>query len=65
MNGSRSIRRRIRRHADGVNIAADVNAEIAINTGGQSRTTVSRSVQSTATTQTSTKSNSHEDREKR
>ena len=60
MNGRHSIRRRIRKQAEGVTVAADVNAEIAINTGGSRRTTESRSVQSTAVTQTS-----DNDREKR
>jgi hypothetical protein len=65
MNGQRSIRRRIRKQADGVDIAADINAAInvntsAVNTGGSGRTTVSRSVQSTAITQTS-----NNDKEKR
>jgi hypothetical protein len=65
MNGQRNIRRRIRKQADGVDIAADINAAInvntnAVNTGGSGRTTVSRSVQSTAITQTSNK-----DKEKR
>lgn len=69
MNGQRSIRRRIRKRADGVDIAADINAAInvntsAVNTGGNGRTTVSRSVQNTAITQTST-TKTHEDREKR
>ena len=63
MNGQRTIRRRIRKHADGVNIAADINAEIAVNTGGSDQSTVSRSVQNTAITQTA--KTPHEDREKR
>ena len=55
MNVQRSIARRIRKHANGVDIAADVNAEVAVNTGGSDQTTVSRSVQNTAITQTSKK----------
>lgn len=53
MDGNRSIRKRIRKRANGVDIAADINAEIAVNTGSSGRTTVSRSVQNTAISQTS------------
>ena len=53
MSGQRSIRRRIRKQSEGIDIAADINAEIAINTGGSGRTTVSKSVHSTSITQTS------------
>lgn len=53
MDGNRSIRKRIRKRANGVDIAADIKAEIAVNTGSSGHTTVSRSVQNTAITQTS------------
>jgi len=70
MNGQRNIRRRIRKRLDGIDLAADINAAInvntsAVNTGGSGRTTVSRSVQNTAITQTSKKSDSHEDHDDR
>ncbi|MDQ1685841.1 MAG: hypothetical protein QOC82_2578 [Frankiaceae bacterium] len=48
---SKSIRRRIRKRTDGLDIAADINASIAINNGSDGTTTVSRSVQQTAITQ--------------
>lgn len=51
MNVRRSIREHIRSRTADVDVAADVNAEIAVNTGGPGRTTVSRSVQNTAVTQ--------------
>ena len=64
MNGQRSIRRRIRHHADGIDVAADINAEIAVNTGRSGQTTTSRSAQSAAITQTS-KPHTNDDKEKR
>ncbi|MDQ1698761.1 MAG: hypothetical protein QOG34_624, partial [Frankiaceae bacterium] len=48
---SKSIRRTIRKRTDNLDIAADINAAIAINAGGDGTTTVSRSVQQTAITQ--------------
>jgi hypothetical protein len=67
MNAQRSIRRRVRKHPNGVDLAADINAEIAVNTGGSGQATVSRSVQSTAITQTSKRGDQDdtEEREKR
>lgn len=39
----RTIRKRIRRQADGLDLALDLNADIAINVGGSNqRTTVAR-----------------------
>ena len=53
MSGQRSIRRRVRYHADGVDIAADISAEIAVNVGRSGQTTTSHSTQRAAITQTS------------
>jgi hypothetical protein len=50
----RNIRREIRKQFDGIDLAADVNAVVAVNTGsaGESgKTTVSRSVHRTAVSQ--------------
>ena len=66
MNGRRSIRRRVRKQADGVDLVADINAELSINAGGSGRTTVARSVHNTAITQSSSEpTDPDKDREKR
>ena len=65
MKGQRSIRRRVRHHADGLDVAVDINAEIAINSGAPGGTSVSRSAQSAAITQTSKTKDIDEQREKR
>jgi hypothetical protein len=48
---SKSIRRTIRKRSDGIDLAADVDAAIAVNIGKDATTTVSRSVHRTAISQ--------------
>ena len=50
----RTIRREIRKQIDGIDLAADVNAVVAVNTGGSGQTTVSRSDHRTAISQPDT-----------
>jgi hypothetical protein len=50
----RTIRREIRAKTGGIDVAADVNAVVAVNTGRSGRTTVSRSDRRTAISQPET-----------
>lgn len=47
----RTIRREIRKKANGLDLAAAVNAVVAVNTGGSGKTTVARSDHRTAISQ--------------
>jgi hypothetical protein len=47
----RNIRRTIRKQSEGINLTADIDAAIAVNTGGDGTATVSRSVHRTAISQ--------------
>ena len=51
MSGRHHYSRRLRAVADGVRIAADIQADAAVNVGEDSRTTVARSTQDTAIVQ--------------
>jgi hypothetical protein len=48
---TKRVRRNIRTKVDGIDLAADVDAVIAVNNGGERRTTVSRSTRETTVSQ--------------
>jgi hypothetical protein len=52
VSSGRSFQRRIRERLGGIDIAADINAEVAVNTGRAGQTTVARSAQNSAISQT-------------